>query len=79
MQEALGLYNELFQDGRNSTMAAKLGISSYDAAKDNELVGDLLDILQLTETDMTIFFRNLARLPARSDNEDGDEISEVLY
>ena len=39
-------------------MAAKLGLPQYD----HELVDDLLQLLTGTETDMTIFYRQLAEL-----------------
>jgi len=77
-QEALGHYNDQFQNGWNDTMAAKIGFSSYEAATDNELIGELIDILQLTETDMTIFFRNLAQVPVHSSGDAEDDIPAVL-
>lgn len=77
-QEALGHYNEMFQNGWNNTMAAKLGFSSYVATTDNELVGELIDILQLTETDMTIFFRNLAKVPGHSAGDTEEKIPDAL-
>ena len=43
-------------------MLNKLGLSSVDDKIDQQLIIDLLNILQLTETDMTIFFRQLADL-----------------
>lgn len=60
LKEALILYNQLFQQGWNAMMADKLGLLAFDAASDDRLIGDLLELLQLAETDMTIFFRNLA-------------------
>lgn len=77
-QEALGHYNDQFQNGWNDTMAAKLGFSLYEATTDNELIGELIDILQLTETDMTIFFRNLAQVPVHSSGDSEDDIPAVL-
>jgi uncharacterized protein YdiU (UPF0061 family) len=49
-------------------MARKLGLNAYDPATDEALTAELLAILPLVETDMTIFFRRLARL-------DGDDPS----
>ncbi|MFW2368433.1 MAG: protein adenylyltransferase SelO [Desulforhopalus sp.] len=77
-QEALGHYNDLFQNGWNDTMAAKIGLSSYAAETDNELIGELIDLLQETETDMTIFFRNLALVPVDRTKEIKEEIPEEL-
>lgn len=60
MEEALAGYNESFLHGWNKLMASKIGLSEFNAATDNDLIGELVEILQLVETDMTIFFRNLA-------------------
>ncbi len=58
-QEALAYYNTLFLKGWNDMMAAKLGLRSFAAETDDTLIGELVEILQLVETDMTIFFRKL--------------------
>ncbi|MCE7984787.1 MAG: YdiU family protein [Caldilinea sp. CFX5] len=63
LEAALGQYVETFQQEYRSTMAAKLGLRAFDPATDMELFNELLTILQLVETDMTIFYRKLARLP----------------
>lgn len=42
-------------------MAEKLGLGEFKAS-DGDLIRDLEKVLQLTETDMTIFFRNLANI-----------------
>ena len=62
LEAALGQYVETFQQEYRSTMAAKLGLRAFDPATDMELFNELLTILQLVETDMTIFYRKLARL-----------------
>jgi len=41
-------------------MLSKLGLTKKTDIDDGELIVELLEILQLTETDMTIFFRRLA-------------------
>ncbi len=43
-------------------MAEKLGLNGFTAATDDSIIGDLVDILQLVETDMTIFYRKLATI-----------------
>jgi uncharacterized protein YdiU (UPF0061 family) len=43
-------------------MAAKLGLNAFDPATDDELCTELLVLLQLVETDMTIFYRQLAMI-----------------
>ena len=61
LQAGLDLYADSFQQGWRQTLATKVGIFSADQA-DKPLLDELLDILQVVETDMTIFFRNLAKV-----------------
>lgn len=61
-QEALDHYNSLFLTGWNEMMASKLGLKSFTGQTDDRLIGELIDILQLVETDMTIFFRKLGAI-----------------
>ena len=62
LQAALDAYADAYHAGWKEMMAGKLGLHSLDAADDQTLVNDLFDVLQLAETDMTIFFRALAHL-----------------
>jgi uncharacterized protein YdiU (UPF0061 family) len=43
-------------------MASKLGLANYQADTDDDLSADLLKLLQQVETDMTVFFRQLAHI-----------------
>lgn len=61
LQQALALYTEKFAAGWNQMMAAKLGFNAFQES-DEKLITDLLQVLRLVETDMTIFYRNLAKL-----------------
>lgn len=67
LENVLKSYNSQFQSGWNSMMAAKIGFLQFQPATDDRLIGDLIDILHETETDMTIFFRKLADVPFFSD------------
>lgn len=78
LQEALSEYNRLFLDGWNDMMAAKIGLDSFVPHTDDRLIGELVDILQLTETDMTIFFRKLAEVDAESVSEAQEKVPAVL-
>lgn len=60
LQESLMRYSTLYNDGFNTMMVSKLGLRVYEGSDDAELVTDLQAVLQLRETDMTIFFRALA-------------------
>ncbi len=65
LQDALGLYVERYNDAFAAMMGAKIGLATFDGhdGDDQELLGTLLGLLTATETDMTIFFRNLADVP----------------
>jgi uncharacterized protein YdiU (UPF0061 family) len=45
-------------------MARKLGLNAFEPATDEALIAELMAVLPLAETDMTLFFRRLARLDA---------------
>jgi uncharacterized protein YdiU (UPF0061 family) len=60
LQEIMDEYGAQYQSAWQEMMAAKLGLKAFDAKTDEALIAELLEILQLVETDMTIFFRNLA-------------------
>jgi len=63
-------------------MGEKIGIQNVTAA-DDELIGSLETTLQLTETDMTIFFRNLAQIDPNVSVDDDQQflrpITEAFY
>jgi serine/tyrosine/threonine adenylyltransferase len=70
LEEGLRGYNETFHAAYQAMMAAKLGLEAFDPATDGELANELLAILQLVETDMTLFYRNLAKFPITSSMRD---------
>ncbi len=62
LQEALTIYNDTFNRGWQQMMAHKLGLHSFNDKTDETLVRDLLGLMAEVETDMTIFYRQLARI-----------------
>lgn len=62
LQEALNVYVKTFEHGWQSMMAGKLGFTHYQAETDDDLCVDLLKLLEQIETDMTLFFRQLAHI-----------------
>jgi uncharacterized protein YdiU (UPF0061 family) len=58
LEEALGSYAKTYEKRWQHMMAAKLGMKDFDA----QLVNGLFNLLQATETDMTLFFRLLANV-----------------
>ncbi len=62
LEEALATYVDTFNRRYNQMMVQKLGLSTYNAATDATLIQTLLTLLQAVETDMTIFYRQLAKI-----------------
>ena len=56
-------------------MARKLGLMEFMPGTDGALIDDLLTILPLVETDMTLFFRHLATLDVATGG--GDKVSDI--
>ena len=50
-----------------SALAQKLGLGSFSEESDNALIGDFFKVLAATETDWTLFCRNLARIEETQD------------
>src|SRR2546421_4140150 len=65
LEEGLNLYADVFNEGWRRALAQKLGL----AQPDEELARELLEALAETETDFTLFFRNLARVPREGSDE----------
>ena len=74
LQQALTAYSEHYEQGRQSMMAQKLGLNAFDRETDDELSTELLAVLQMVETDMTLFYRKLAMIDV--DVEPLDEVSD---
>lgn len=71
LQAAVDAYAERYASAWPAMMQAKLGLEGLDPRRDEALLGGLLEMLQLAETDMTLFFRRLADVP--SAEVSGDE------
>src|SRR2546425_4291415 len=59
LEAGLNLYADTVNDGLRLAVAPKLGVASPD----EELARELLEALTETETDFTLFFRQLSRVP----------------
>lgn len=70
LQQSLDIYADGFEQGWQLMMAEKLGLSSFQPETDLPLIESLQEILQLVETDMTIFYRRLSLLDVEQDNTD---------
>ena len=82
LQEALRLYSNTFIESYQQMQNEKLGLQVFEPETDKELQGELLKILVIAETDMTIFYRKLANISTEielSDAELIDELQEAYY
>lgn len=73
LQQGINVYAETYNKGFAQMMAAKIGLNAFEPDTDEALVSELQAILQLTETDMTLFYRGLADfqyLPDLGDTSD---------
>ncbi|PHS08779.1 MAG: hypothetical protein COA88_06005 [Kordia sp.] len=61
LEEILNGYNEEFHQKYEQMMKSKLGLTT-DNTSDKELIKELESNLHLSETDMTIFYRNLSNI-----------------
>ena len=64
LEEGINLYAATFNDGWRVALARKLGLTSVDEA----MGGELFEALAESETDFTLFFRGLARVPLQGDD-----------
>jgi uncharacterized protein YdiU (UPF0061 family) len=80
LNASLELYAEEFNTGWRTMMAAKLGLERPEPEQDEELIMDLQNILQLVETDMTLFYRGLGVLAgdARAGSLTDEQLLEPL-
>ena len=74
LEEILNEYKTLYAGKYLGMMKAKLGLELADE-KDLKLIQHLEDNLQRTETDMTIFFRNLSQLNKGLEMPEKDNLS----
>ena len=75
LERGLEVYADTFISSWRRMLADKLGIASLDRDGDDALVTELFDVLQKTETDMTLFFRRLAVASA----EDSEPLRPAFY
>jgi len=85
LQAVLDGYSQRFGEGWNRALAAKLGLTAADSDVATALGDELLSILPIIETDMTIFFRTLGEIdvstldPTLPDDELVAPLIEAYY
>jgi serine/tyrosine/threonine adenylyltransferase len=67
LKAGLAVYNDTFEHAWQTMMSAKLGLTAFD----EQLCAELLKLLPLVETDMTIFYRQLAFIDSTLPLADG--------
>src|SRR6185369_14988239 len=70
-EESLKQYAGVFNEAWRKAFAAKLGFSSLARPGDDQLLEGLFVALQQEETDFTLFFRNLAKIPLHDVDDEG--------
>ena len=78
LQKMLDDYATSYQQQWQQMMAEKLGFSSLQA-DDGQLFIELEQLLSLVETDMTIFYRQLAKINVADDSNRQTKWSEFFY
>ena len=66
LERSLRRYTTHFETCRQEMMTQKLGLVTFDPSLDLDLSNDLLGLLPEVETDMSLFFRYLAQIPAEA-------------
>ncbi|MBE0468844.1 MAG: YdiU family protein [Methyloprofundus sp.] len=77
LQEGLNIYSQTFIQGYQEMMAEKLGLQVYDAQTDKALIDDLVKVLVLAETDMTLFYRLLADIATETELSDAQLLAQL--
>lgn len=83
LNAGLDVYRQTLEQARQLDMTAKLGLQQWQP-EDDLLIDDLHRVLQLTETDMTIFYRHLADVDLQLNSDaaetiDASLLAEALY
>jgi len=77
LEAALQIYGDSYKQGWQAMMAQKLGLQSFEPATDLPLTSELDQLLQLVETDMTIFYRKLADLAPTMNQDDASLLAPL--
>jgi uncharacterized protein YdiU (UPF0061 family) len=70
LEQAVSGFATRYETAWPRMMFAKLGLDGFERDRDQPMLTELLQVLQLAETDMTLFFRNLAALPGTPADQD---------
>ncbi|MGF1762114.1 protein adenylyltransferase SelO [Aliivibrio kagoshimensis] len=82
LQQVLDGYSESYLAKWRTMMARKLGLKGCNGDKDEALFTDLEKLLARVETDMTLFYRQLAKVKLRAEEADFEQwypIFEICF
>ncbi|MDQ6989300.1 MAG: YdiU family protein [Mariprofundaceae bacterium] len=79
LQAVLDAFMVDYTQAEQHMMAEKLGFKAYQADSDAALCADLIALLQRVETDMTIFYRDLANITAFEPSQCWHVIQDAFY
>lgn len=68
LEQAIEVYRGHYHEKWQNMMAEKLGLNRFEGEHDEAMINELLSVLALVETDMTIFYRRLSLLDVNSEN-----------
>jgi len=78
LQQVMDNSGQQFEQSWQQMHAEKLGLDGFDAAADWHLIEQLLELLPVVETDMTIFYRRLAMVAMNPELTDDVLIEPLL-
>ena len=74
LHRGLEAYRDTFDVIYGGMLREKLGLDGLDTTGDDPLLRDLFALLEATETDMTLFFRNLAHVSLDADATEDERL-----
>ena len=78
LRDIINNYTDLYTEKWQIMRSQKLGLKEFVAKVDNKLNTELHEVLQLAETDMTIFYRKLADMNTDTLQQTDDELIAPL-
>ena len=78
LHRGLEVYRDTFDATYRATLRDKLGLDTLDTAGRDPVLVELFALLEAEETDMTLFFRNLAHVPVHEESSDEERLLAPL-
>jgi serine/tyrosine/threonine adenylyltransferase len=81
LEGPLNAYSDLYKEQYRRMMCRKLGLTERETTSDDRLIEELIQLLQVVETDMTIFFRQLGWVKfdaSQASSPTQDEMQQLL-